>query len=218
MTTLLLAAVLHYDLTPGFTRTYEVERTYKSLDGTETTGFVDKVTFVVTKDKIEDRTKVKMLFRPLKTILDGQTFPSSADTPIERTEERNARGEAYQRQLMPYDTALRERQNRIADVVFPLEPVQEGMVWTRNVPAIEDMFPAAEWTWTCTALTPQFADLQLSFAETSDRGPITAKGTIRIDVKSGWPEEIRYSIPETKTPGDSEPVVVSLNVVWKRVA
>lgn len=218
MTTLILAAVVRYDLSPGLTRTYEVERTYKSLDGTETTGFLDKVTFVVTKDKVDDRTVVKMLFKPLKTILDGQTFPSSADTPIERTEERTARGEAFQRQLMPYDTVLRERQNRIADVVFPPEAIKEGMAWTRAVPDLEDKFPAATWTWTCTALTQQYADLQLSFAEKSEREPMTAKGTIRVDVKSGWPESIRYSVPETKTPGDSEPVVVSLTVVWKRVS
>lgn len=219
MTFFLAVALLRYDLSPGLTRTYEVTRAFQALDMTENTTFVDQLRFKVSDQKTSDRSRLSVTFLPLKTILDGQTFPAPKEAkPLELGEQRTFLGEVFERQLMAYDTILRERHNRVADIVFPVAEIQVGTTWSRNVAAIDDTFPAATWTWTCTKLSKDTADINIAFSETSGRDPLSATGAASVDLRSGWPESIAISIPETTVPGDSEPLKVKLALSWKRVS
>jgi len=211
-------ATLRLDLTPGTTHQYEVTRDYRSAEAKEQTAYSESVTYTVSKDQEEGRTKISASYVLLKTVFDGQiVLPSSKSIPLVRKEQRIPNGQVFLRELFPSDRTTRERQTRVTDVRFLSEPIHVGSVWARDVPdTTGNEFPAAHWEWTCTALDDKTATLTLTFAERECAKPITADGTLTIDVKTGWIDSADVKIHNTITPGDSEAEAVELQVTWTK--
>lgn len=222
--TLLLAlslqsATIKLDLTPGTFRTYEVTRDYKAVAEDEQMTFVQTVTHTVQKDKDEGRAKLTVAYTLRKTVLDGRAFPTKPDEkPLVRTEQRLPNGQVFLRELFPNEGVVLERQGRVCDIRFLSEPIKLGSTWGRDTAGeLGDGFPAAHWDWTCTAIDDKTATLNLKFSERECPVPITAEGTLVVDLKSGWYESVDVTIRNTVTPGDTESVLVVLKTVWKKV-
>lgn len=216
---LLNEATIQLDLTPGTFRTYEVTRDYKAVGEDEQMTFVQTVTHTVEKDKEEGRAKLSVSYILRNTVLDGRSFPTGPnEKPLIRNEQRISNGQVFLRELFPNEGVVLERQGRVCDIRFLSEPIRVGSTWGRD--SAEEAgagFPAAHWDWTCTALSEKTATLKLKFAERDCPVPITAEGTLVVDLKSGWYESVDVTIQNTVTPGDTESVPVVLKTVWKKV-
>lgn len=215
-----LATQLLLDLTVGKKVSYEVTQAYVSKKEKESTVFIFAVTQTVEKQSlIEGASKIRTRHVLKKTIVDGLEIPqSSDDNPLERTELRLATGHILQRELMPYDPVLRERQTRPIDLLLPSGGIVPGLTWER----IEDRSnatgtPAATWRWQCVSQDAKEITISVNFSEHNTLEPITADGTLRIDQKSGWPNRIDVVVHNTVLPGDSEGIPVDLTITWRKI-
>lgn len=219
---MILALVLQLtlDLTVGKKVNYEVTQSYISTKEKENTTFVFAVTQTVEKQTlIEGASKIRTRHVLKKTIVDGLVIPQqSDDSPLERTELRLPSGHILQRELMPYDPVLRERQNRPLDLMLPSGDINPNMVWQREEPRSESVdTPAAHWEWNCISISPKEIVIGVKFAEKKTLEPITADGTIKIDPKSCWPNSIDITVHNTTLPGDSESIPVDLIITWRKL-
>jgi len=195
---------------------FDVRQVYKTLDGIETTEFVEQWRYSVTETLNGGAAKLKVERTLTKMIVDGTAIIMKPETS-ETTEDRSPAGDVRNRKpVETLDSVYELRLLRIADVSYPGVAVGAGSAWQKAFEATDYGVPAGTATWLVESEADGMLKGTFTYAEKDVPSPITAEGTFTVSRKDGWPQELAFKAINTYQPGDEEKLPTVFEFSLKR--
>lgn len=193
---------------------YDSVRTFENAADRETTVLTDRLTFIV--DEPGNPAKLTLRRVGVSYALDGQTYPVTDQTPIDRPLTMDRLGRIFQRGLEPNLPLEWLRLERATDFVYADAEFKVGDSWRRNVPEdTENRLPAAETEVQIVAMDAATMVFEVKFVEARDDG-LVATGKVTVSTKDGWPVRSEFVIERGYLPGDEERLPMTVRVLMTR--
>jgi len=218
--TLAAAPPAEFRMRVGDHHVYELRTIYLNTVDDESTEWVERVEYIVKSVSAGRLAKLEVRRLTLQYIVDGQSIPLKPKPTVAITsEERNPLGQVRNRTARPLLPYLYARQERILDFRYPGRAITKGSEWDVRMPSTNNnLIPEAAWNWTANQVSAESVGVEFSFRELKAENAMTAKGTMLIDPKTGWPLAARTSVDNARVPGDELARKVTLRMSLTRKA
>ncbi|MCH8977890.1 MAG: hypothetical protein IH945_01430 [Armatimonadetes bacterium] len=201
----LMQVVLRFQYPTDLAVTYDVRQSWATTDGEEETVYVERWAYTVSEQLAGGAARLKLVRTAVEMEIDGTKIVidggPGADTSNEFVEDHSPRGDVMRKTPPLIDPTMTMRLDRIADLFYPVEPVEIGVTWTRSQAG---GLPLANWTWIVDSMDDGKAVGRFSFQESQTNSPIQAEGKFVASIKDGWPVELSFKALNTYQPGDEE--------------